>query len=986
MDSEEQTVPEKNKDKIEDATTSRKIELMQEGMLHTNTRVRIMVILFLMLVYILLFTFLFTTYGKAMGMSAVIPVIVVGWLYGFVPGVCTAVLSFPVNIFMYELFGLSWLERFITSANFAGTAILIIVSALVGRIRDLGFQLKRELSERDLAEEELRKTKDYLNNIIESSLDGIVVSDNRGYITRVNESFLKLIDFEEEEIIGKHMAELLITEEGTYESTTGELVEIGEEFFNDAKEIAEKLFEEGKTSNWESYYLRKDRKIVPVEVEIAYLYDKGKDIIGSVGINKDITKRKRSERVLKKAYDELEKRIEERTDNLKAVNEKLKQEIIERKRTEEELRETKDHLSDIIESSLDGIVISDGTGYITRANKRFMELIDFEEEEIIGKHMAELSVTEKGTYESTTGELVKIGEEFFDDVNVMVEKLIKEGRILNWSSYCLRKDRKIVPVEMNIVNLYNEEGNAFVSFGITRDITERRKIEKEIRDNRDFLENIFKTSADGIVITDPKGSIIMANEAIIKMLGYSQDELIGKHVVELFQGEKYEKRNKKLITKLYKDGFVIGFEHTWARKDGRLVDIEFNAAMLFDKEGNITGTVTNIRDITERKKAEKEIGNARDFLENIFRTSADGIIITDHEGSIIMVNEAVEKMLGYSHDELIGKHIVELVARGGQYGERGYETFAKLLRDCVSKFEHPFVRKDGSLVDIAANAAMLYDKEGNITGTVTNIRDITEHKRAEKEREWLLGELKDKNKELEQVFYIASHDLRSPLVNVQGFSKELEQAFKQVHSVMHSKGVPSTIEEKLAPTLEEDIPEALQYILTSVSKMDSLLSGLLRLSRLGRAALNIKQLDINKLILDIVRSFDFQIKCSGVKLQIDELPPCIGDETQINQVFSNLLDNALKYLAPNRAGIIRISGREENGQALYYIEDNGIGIAEEHQDKIYEIFRRLNPEACPGEGLGLTIARRILDRHAGRIWVESEHYKGSKFFVSLPTN
>jgi signal transduction histidine kinase len=166
--------------------------------------------------------------------------------------------------------------------------------------------------------------------------------------------------------------------------------------------------------------------------------------------------------------------------------------------------------------------------------------------------------------------------------------------------------------------------------------------------------------------------------------------------------------------------------------------------------------------------------------------------------------------------------------------------------------------------------------------------------------------------------------------------------------------------------------------------MDSLLSGLLRLSRLGRAALNMKQLDMNKLMSDVVASFEFQVKEMGATLEVEELPPCMGDETQINQVFSNLLDNALKFLDPSRPGVIKISGNEEKNQVVYCVKDNGIGIGEKDKETIFEIFRRLNPVDKPGEGLGLTIVRKILDRHEGRIWVESDLGKGSKFFAALP--
>ncbi|MCF6149394.1 MAG: sensor histidine kinase [Candidatus Kuenenia sp.] len=255
-----------------------------------------------------------------------------------------------------------------------------------------------------------------------------------------------------------------------------------------------------------------------------------------------------------------------------------------------------------------------------------------------------------------------------------------------------------------------------------------------------------------------------------------------------------------------------------------------------------------------------------------------------------------------------------------------------------------------------------------------------------KEITQMLYELTDKNKEMEQFLYVASHDLRSPLLNIQGFSKELQKSFDTLRPVLDESGIPSKTKEKLAEILEEDIPDALRFILTSSSKMDKLLSGLLRLSRMGNVPLTIRQLDMNKLISNVIETYKYTIKEAKVTFQLEELPPCRGDESQINQVFSNLIDNALKYLDSGKEGVIRISGRKEDGSIVYCLEDNGIGIAKQHQDNIFEIFHRLNPgDNIGGEGLGLTIVHRILNRHNGKIWVESEPGKGSKFFVSLPT-
>lgn len=252
------------------------------------------------------------------------------------------------------------------------------------------------------------------------------------------------------------------------------------------------------------------------------------------------------------------------------------------------------------------------------------------------------------------------------------------------------------------------------------------------------------------------------------------------------------------------------------------------------------------------------------------------------------------------------------------------------------------------------------------------------------------ADLKVKNEELEQVVYVASHDLRSPLVNIDGYSKELEFSVNDLNTLMSSDklaqavaGTPK-LKEELGYILDEDIPESLKFIRTSASKMDNLLSGLLKLSRSGRAALKFQLLDMNDLMARTVEAMEFQVNAANVALTVESLPPCMADSVQVDLIFTNLLDNALKYLDGSRSGAIRVSGNVEGAYAVYCVEDNGIGIENTFLEKIFEIFHQLDPNQNTGEGLGLTIVKRIVGRLNGAISVTSKIGKGSRFYVSLP--
>ncbi len=241
----------------------------------------------------------------------------------------------------------------------------------------------------------------------------------------------------------------------------------------------------------------------------------------------------------------------------------------------------------------------------------------------------------------------------------------------------------------------------------------------------------------------------------------------------------------------------------------------------------------------------------------------------------------------------------------------------------------------------------------------------------------------EKNKELENYLYITSHDLRTPLVNIQGFSLRLQKQTSAIKEIAALCELDTAKRDEISKITDESIPKSLEYILTNITKMDSLINGLLQISRAGRLKMTINEVSMKQIIDTIIASLNFQLTEIGAKVLVDELPNCFGDYHLLNQLFSNILTNAIKYRDESRNLEITITAKTKYNKVIYAISDNGIGIEPRHLTKIWDVFFRVDNQLV-GEGLGLSLVKRIVDKHKGKAWVESTVGKGSTFFIELP--
>lgn len=386
-------------------------------------------------------------------------------------------------------------------------------------------------------------------------------------------------------------------------------------------------------------------------------------------------------------------------------------------------------------------------------------------------------------------------------------------------------------------------------------------------------------------------------------------------------------------------------------------------------------------------EAQKKLQDANRFLDTVMENSTNAIIVLDMAGRIRMANRRALEIIGYREQELPRLYFAGLFQP--EAAREVSEALAQLSgKETQSvRFETELLHRDGEVVAISCGAA-LFTQEGETAGIVVSAEDITARKQWEQQVKSFTSELELSNAELRSFAYIISHDLRAPLVNIKGFAAELNGSVLDLYSAFQSQccTLPEEERARLGALFEQDIPEALDFINSSVQRMDRLINAVLKLSRLGHTELKPEPVQLREMVEGILKSLSHQIEAKSASVSVGELPELNADRMAIEQILGNLLDNAVKYLDPGRQGALEISGESDSGGVVIHIRDNGRGIAAEELSKIFEIFRRAGRQDVQGEGMGLAYVKTLVRKLHGQIWCESQPGTGSTFSFSIPND
>jgi PAS domain S-box-containing protein len=521
-----------------------------------------------------------------------------------------------------------------------------------------------------------------------------------------------------------------------------------------------------------------------------------------------------------------------------------------------------------------------------------------------------------------------------------------------------------------------------ITLGIYSLIRRREIVESQVNKRTSELQAseeqhraVVENAVDGLLTIDEIGTIEKFNQAAQRIFGYAPEEVIGVNI-KILMPEPYHGEHDGYL-KNYRDTGVkkiigIGRYVQGKRKDGTIFPIELSVSeMNFGSIKKFSGIV---RDVSERVALEKERDSFTEQLieseeqhRAVVENAVDGLLTINEIGIIEKFNQAAQKIFGYSPEEVIGVNIKILMPEPyhgehdgylQSYRDTGVKKIIGIGRYVQGK------RKDGTIFPIELSVSEMYF--GSTRKFSGIIRDVSARVEQEEEREKLIDKLTDSNEELERFAFVCSHDLQEPLRMVRSFSEKLQ--------------------DHIADSLEHDVKgkKYFNFVIDGAARAQTLITDILTYSSISTDTHMLERVSIEQ-IITIIKSnmLDTAERTTG-SITFDPLPYLQGNKTQLFQLFQNLINNGLKYQRPDVEPHVHISVEDSGQHWTFSIKDNGIGMEKRHLKKIFEVFQRLHRRSqYAGTGVGLSICKKVTERHGGIIWVESEKGVGSTFYVKL---
>ena len=485
------------------------------------------------------------------------------------------------------------------------------------------------------------------------------------------------------------------------------------------------------------------------------------------------------------------------------------------------------------------------------------------------------------------------------------------------------------------------------------DITEIKQAQVAIQAERQRLFDVLETLPAMICLLTSNHHVAFTNRSFREKFG----ESCGRHCYEYCFGLTRPCEFCEAYNVL-----ETGKPHNWevTIPDGSVIDVyDFP---FIDIDGSPMILEMNI-DITERKKAEEALRLSNIYNRSLIEASLDPLVTIGHDGEITDVNTSTELVTGYSWYELIGTDFSDYFTEP-EKAKKGYQEVFR--EGFVSDYALEIQHRNGSITPVLYNASVYKDESGEVIGIFAAARDITELKKAEKILKLKLEELARSNAELEQFAYVSSHDLQEPLRMITSYLQLLQRRYQG--------------------KIDDKADKYIYYAVDGAARMQVLINDLLEFSRVTTKAREPEPTNSELVLNQVLSNLELYMKENKATISHDLLPEVMADNTQLAQVLQNLIVNGIKFRS-EKAPKIHISAEKKAKEWVLSVQDNGIGIDPQYSEKIFEVFKRLHKkEEYPGTGIGLAVCKKIVERHGGRIWVESELGKGSTFYFTLPIN